>query len=433
LCNISGNECIGALVGSVSGISTIENCHVTDCNISGYRVLGGLIGYIDHYSNVTVFNCYTAGIVTGAADVVGGLIGWLSIFSMSTISKNYAFCKVSGSIAIGGLIGFGCNNSIIYNNYACGNVQGNISIGGLVGAFGYGSSAFITDCCAIGNITSTGANSSYIGGLVGLLSEENTTTNCYSNENITVLGTSGTSIGGLAGSNDGSIAYSYATGNIFGIGGTSRVGGLVGYSTGTLKNCVAVNETVEGTLNTNCIVGKVLGGVISNNYAYDGMQITPNGGVAGISTPMATLKSFNFYDTGSNWYYDKPWSIDDKPNSSVIWGICDGKTLPFFQWRGFYCKKSPAKSGNNEEDSLTNENEKSTFSIYPNPAENHITISSEGDFYTVEIVDLFGRIIQSQMNHANSITLDVSNYTAGMYFVRIISKDGESVQKFVKK
>jgi len=46
---------------------------------------------------------------------------------------------------------------------------------------------------------------------------------------------------------------------------------------------------------------------------------------------------------------------------------------------------------------------------------------------------MFGRIIHSQMNYEKTITLNVSNYGTGMYFMRIISKDGAKVQKIVKK
>jgi hypothetical protein len=62
------------------------------------------------------------------------------------------------------------------------------------------------------------------------------------------------------------------------------------------------------------------------------MVITPNGGGAGISTPMPTLMSFNFYNTGSKWFNHIPWSIDTAPNPTKIWRIYDGYALPVLQW-----------------------------------------------------------------------------------------------------
>jgi hypothetical protein len=139
------------------------------------------------------------------------------------------------------------------------------------------------------------------------------------------------------------ITNCYATGNVTGI---SNVGGLVGINFSTLRNCVAANASVSGSNNVNRIVGSGSSG-LSNNYAYEGMLVngaTVIGGthnnVNGENTPMSTLKSFNFYNTGGNWFNNIPWSIDVAPNPTKIWGICINNTkLPFLQWQGFNCSK----------------------------------------------------------------------------------------------
>ena len=396
-CQITGNECVGSLVGTASGTSTIEDCYMTDGNVSGYRIVGGLIGEAVNDSNVNINNCYTTGSINGTAEAVGGLVGWI-YFATSNISNCYSLCEVGGHNQVGGLVGSSYNYyGGIYKSYAGGNVRGRGTIGGLVGALFVGNNV---DCYATGNITAI-ETGSFIGGLIGI--------------------------------NYATATYCYATGNII---GTGEIGGLAGASPGTLKNSVAANDTVVGILQSiNRIAGLVYPySIFSNNYAFDGMVITPNNGEAGISTPIDTLMSFNFYNTGSNWYQNVPWDIDDMPNSSVIWGICDGETLPFFQWQGFDCGiKVPLYNGNNEDNSFTVQNGKSTISIFPNPTSNHITISSEEDFHFIEIFDMVGRIVHSQMNYEKTITLNVSNYGTGMYFVRIISKNGAKVQKFVKK
>jgi len=80
-----------------------------------------------------------------------------------------------------------------------------------------------------------------------------------------------------------------------------------------------------------------------------------------------------------------------------------------------------------------NENVKPTFSITPNPATNQITISAGNDFHTVEVVSFLGQTVLSQSNIGNNISIDVSNLTNGVYFIRIISDNGASVKKFVKQ
>ena len=75
----------------------------------------------------------------------------------------------------------------------------------------------------------------------------------------------------------------------------------------------------------------------------------------------------------------------------------------------------------------------SAFSILPNPATNKITITSKTNFKSVEILSFLGQVVFTQNNTGNATTLDVSNLTNGIYFVRIISENGTSVKKFVKK
>ena len=75
-----------------------------------------------------------------------------------------------------------------------------------------------------------------------------------------------------------------------------------------------------------------------------------------------------------------------------------------------------------------NENNEVVFMMYPNPAENHITIESTKDA-EVKIYSVNGQML-SQQNISEGInTIDISNLNAGMYFVSV---NGTMV-KIVKK
>jgi hypothetical protein len=76
---------------------------------------------------------------------------------------------------------------------------------------------------------------------------------------------------------------------------------------------------------------------------------------------------------------------------------------------------------------------KTTFSIVPNPATNNITITAINNFHTIEVISFLGQTVLAQSNAVNTATLDVSNLTQGVYFVRIVSENGATVQKFVKQ
>jgi len=73
-----------------------------------------------------------------------------------------------------------------------------------------------------------------------------------------------------------------------------------------------------------------------------------------------------------------------------------------------------------------------SFTIIPNPASSKITISAGVNFNTVEILNFLGQVIISQSVDKNSVGLDVSYLTNGIYFVRVTSDKGIGVKKFIK-
>jgi hypothetical protein len=74
-----------------------------------------------------------------------------------------------------------------------------------------------------------------------------------------------------------------------------------------------------------------------------------------------------------------------------------------------------------------------SFTIVPNPAHNKIIINAKIDFHNVEIINYLGQTIITQSVGTNSVTLDVSNLTNGIYFIRVTSANGISMKKFVKQ
>lgn len=74
-----------------------------------------------------------------------------------------------------------------------------------------------------------------------------------------------------------------------------------------------------------------------------------------------------------------------------------------------------------------------SFSIYPNPAQEIITIKGlNSETYTARIIDLSGKLIQNNIQLSNS-KLNISNLQSGVYFLSITSDKGLTNQvKFVK-
>ena len=73
-------------------------------------------------------------------------------------------------------------------------------------------------------------------------------------------------------------------------------------------------------------------------------------------------------------------------------------------------------------------------SVYPNPTTGQFRIqNSEFRIQSVEVYDVFGKLISSTEVNDNDVTIDVSNYNNGVYFTRIRTENGTVTKKVVKQ
>ena len=325
---VKGNDSVGGLIGYND--SPIETSYA-EGGVEGNENVGGLIGLNDG----RISNSYSTGNVLGRLIYAGGLIGG----NNNHISNSYATGNVEANRHGGGLIG-GSQVGRITNSYATGNVTGNSLVGGLI-AVGLGditdshakgdvvgtdfvggliavSFGDITDSYAEGNVT--GAD--FVGGLVGLSEEDDNIINSYAEGDVAgvdyVGGLVGLNfiggqtinsyaegdvsgdwnVGGLVGEDRGSIANSYASGNVkghhvgsFSVGGV-RVGGLVGYLVGDITDVYA-----EGDVTGNSLVGGLVGIAIDSNIinGYAKGRVTGNfsaGGLVAVGSNYTVTNSY---------------------------------------------------------------------------------------------------------------------------------------------
>ncbi|MBQ5855758.1 MAG: fibronectin type III domain-containing protein [Bacteroidales bacterium] len=76
----------------------------------------------------------------------------------------------------------------------------------------------------------------------------------------------------------------------------------------------------------------------------------------------------------------------------------------------------------------------SSFNVYPNPVNDKLYIETltQTQTLTVEIYDVYGRQ-QSMVNGQQSMVIDVTSLNSGVYFVKVVTENGEAVRRFVKK
>ncbi|WP_299671432.1 T9SS type A sorting domain-containing protein [uncultured Polaribacter sp.] len=80
-------------------------------------------------------------------------------------------------------------------------------------------------------------------------------------------------------------------------------------------------------------------------------------------------------------------------------------------------------------------NDRSQFTVYPNPAEREINLTTDGKIKNIQIFDLSGRqIISHQPSIDNEASIDVSQMKKGMYVIQTVLESGKKItSKFVKK
>ncbi len=72
------------------------------------------------------------------------------------------------------------------------------------------------------------------------------------------------------------------------------------------------------------------------------------------------------------------------------------------------------------------------ISISPNPAVNYVKITADRN-YTVEVIDITGRVVNSAQMSGNQLIVDLSNQQSGMYIVRLTNETATMQYKVVKQ
>jgi len=75
------------------------------------------------------------------------------------------------------------------------------------------------------------------------------------------------------------------------------------------------------------------------------------------------------------------------------------------------------------------------FVIFPNPVKSKIHIENKFQYGTSKIIisDITGKYLNTYAVEGQNITFDISSYQSGVYFVRIVSSNGNvSTSKFFK-
>jgi hypothetical protein len=76
----------------------------------------------------------------------------------------------------------------------------------------------------------------------------------------------------------------------------------------------------------------------------------------------------------------------------------------------------------------------SSFKVYPNPVNDRLYIETEEEVEEVVVFDIFGRRqVAETPSLQGDVTVDVTNMKSGVYFVKVVTENGEMVKRFIKQ
>jgi hypothetical protein len=163
---------------------------------------------------------------------------------------------------------------------------------------------------------------------------------------------------------------------------------------------------------------------LPNNSSPKGMQLAPNGKiyVARQDSPdyLGIINNPNAQGTSAN-YLHNGISLNSKTSDYSLPSFIDSYNYPNTV---FNCE-----TGINEVD-----NTKLTMRIYPNPSNEPFNISLPvQQTFNLQVVDIAGRIVYTNKNATGNITVDCSNFSSGVYFVKAINERTVLTGKLVKE
>jgi hypothetical protein len=80
-----------------------------------------------------------------------------------------------------------------------------------------------------------------------------------------------------------------------------------------------------------------------------------------------------------------------------------------------------------------NEIETNDISVYPNPVDDKLYIETLTQTLTIEIYDVYGRLQDHKTTRLQGcIAVDVVNLNSGIYFVKVVTENGNVVKRIVK-
>lgn len=217
------------------------------------------------------------------------------------------------------------------------------------------------------------------------------------------------------------------------------------YSQSSGSDCVWIDDIcIPGLFDENC------------RMAVDSESIFVNIGQGGFQGLTRTIHYQNESSCLITYYNEitdddgnpVSWVRAYPPNSFILENSTDSITLSFYTYecdlQDYHANLSvrygdetilvPITMRVHDNTGISEFENESVFPIYPNPCSGRFTIQHpETLIKSITVTDIYGKTILHTSGQGESTTMDLSDYSDGVYLVKIFSGDGIITKKLIKK
>ncbi len=231
-------------------------------------------------------------------------------------------------------------------------------------------------------------------------------------------------------------------------------------------NTFVYNQTVVGSFDPNdiyCLEGAVIDPALIGNYLHYNVRFENTGTAAAENIVVATIINPAKYDLNTLQVLNASHNVYTRINGDFVEFIFENIQLAGSPSGGhgnilFKIKSNPSLQTNDNLVSkadiffdynfpvatndalsvfelLNNQDfdNDDSISIYPNPASSMVNINCNNIIKSVQLYDVQGRLLQKKLISEKTSSINISDKSNGIYFLKIISDKGFKVQKIVKK
>ena len=209
----------------------------------------------------------------------------------------------------------------------------------------------------------------------------------------------------------------------------------------------ATGGQITGTWNLRCFVSNQAKGEVAvldekgngtPNGVFANAGVAKVGGSAPMNPVRATMVQYNVYRSTDNETYEMIGSVPYVEGQTYYEYVdAPGAGNYYYQVRALYdndCESEPAPAFDDPtHDYVTasvdavNENS-DNVALYPNPTKGNVTIEAAG-MSRITVVSVLGQVVYDTEVSEDTYVMNMSQFTAGMYMVRVYTESGVTVKR----